>query len=323
MKNIYKLLMINILVVCLLGTLVGCSNEAGKDTSKTVFNVGDYQVTVNEFNNYLIQTLSCYQVESTQMSDDIKNGFINDTAEEIKNQIILEKMANEAGIELTDDEKAEAVTKNVEMFTTYYKDTVLKEYNVDSSIVEKYFTRVALIKKHESIIEKSYYDEFKQQIQEGVSKEQFCSFDIISFESKESADSFKESIKSDTSYQDMLTILSGYEDYTMTTDRGIYGGFDPVIESTIKGLQDGKLSNVITYDNKPTIILMQKSMDEEFYNQTVNYAATESAKSAYAEDIQKYIEANNIGEIVIDEAIKANIDPEKIYASLCAVESNK
>lgn len=318
-KHLIKRRILSMLMISMMFIVTACNNNT-KDSSKTIFTVNNYNVSLNEYTNYMIQLLSCYHVESAEMTDDVKEGFYKDTTDDIRMNIIIESMAKENNIELTEEEYNEHVVTNADMFMTYYADNIVKDYNIDKALVEKYFERKALTQKYEAFVEKNFFDEYKNQLMGELTVDKFCSFDIISFETAESATAFKDSITDSTSYDEILEKLAKVSDYTMTTDRGIYGGFDEAINVAINGLKDGKLSKVINYQGKSTIILMQKSADEEFYNQTITYIASESAKSSFIDEVNKYIQEKNIPEITLDDATKELVDPEKIYAELCSVE---
>lgn len=299
------------------------SDNASKLTQDQVlFSVEGYDVTAREFNQYLIQSLSCYQVQSPQMSDELKNQFITETKDEIRLELIIEKLAVDSGITLSDAIK-QKIDENVNMFTTYYGDTILKVYGIEEDLVRAYFTRVATVSTYEKTEEEKYKTQYIEQIKGELSATQFCSFSVFTFDSEDNAKKFKSAMDKGKTYQDMVSELENYPGSEVKDDKGIYGGFDDSVNTAIDGLSNGELSDVITYEGKPAVVLMRNSVDEDFYMQTVNYIASETAKQLYAESIDKYIKENNIPEVSIDDSLLKCIDPQLVYTMLMDVEQLK
>lgn len=298
------------------------ASPSGYDANAVLFTVEGYDVTTAEFNQYLIQSLSCFQVQSPEMSDDLKKQFITETMDEIRLELIVEKLALDSGTVLSDEAKKK-IDENVYMFTTYYGDTILKEYNIDESLVRAYFNRVATIATYEQAEEIKYADQYMAQIEAELDKSSFCSFDVITFESADNAAEFKKSVKDGMNYQDMLSEMSKYSDAAVVNEKGIYGGFEEQVNEAIENLDNNNYSDVVTYNGKPSVIVMKNREDEEFYNQTVRYIATETAKQLYSDALQKYINENNFPEVTIDQAMYGSIDPQNIYARLCDIEQSR
>lgn len=314
----YRILSV-LIILCLSLSAFGCSGK--NNDSAVLFTIENYDVKTDEFINYLIQTLSCYQIENQEMSDEVKQEFIDENTKEIATQVVLEKIIKESGVELTKEEMDQIVNEKKNIFIQYYGDNVLKEYGISEQVAEQYFDRTALIAKYQSQQENKYAEEFKTQLKQELSPEQFCSFHILSFDTEENAVNLKNSFDGIESYEEILKTVSENELCENTEDKGIYGGFDSEINQAIEGLQDGCLSDIFLYNEKYTIILMKNSADEEFYEQTISYGAKESAKNQYAQDVSQIINDYDIDSITIPDELLELVDPEKIYKSLCTVES--
>lgn len=339
-KNGFRIILSGLLIISMMLSVAGCGNSGDKkDSAKkskdgVVMTMDEYEVTLSEFNIYLLQYLSMQQLNPEDVKsedvEEIKNTVVSQMKLEIIEYLLAQKTED---LNISEEDEA-AVSTNVEGFIDTYGEELLGTYGIDKADVEKLFHEQmyinALVKKAKSDMaedyKKKYEEEYKDKKFHSVTYALFPSIEYdeennpvtddngeyVSL-SKEELDAQKEKASELKERADSGEELEALiEEYGISaysgTERNYEGAYSEELNQVIAGMENGDISDVVETDAGFMVVRMDNTDDTDYKEYVIQYAATDQANGKITQLQQNWIDMSGLAGVEPDKEMLSDVD---------------
>lgn len=333
------------MAVVLMFGCMGCSSgtisaEEGKNT--VVMTLNDYDVTLSEYNLFLIQYLSMQAMDADKITDELITTTKSNVASEIKLEIVEYLLAQETeGVELSDEETANIET-NTDNYMNQYGEDFLAEYGIDRDAVKQLFTEQAYI---QAIINKAKEDMAQDAYEENVEKFDGINFHTMHYalfpsieydesgnpvvddnganvdlsqeelkKQKEKAEELQKRAKDGEKLEDLI------EEYGITAssgeERNYEGAYTDELNKVVENMKEGDISEVVETDAGYMVVRMDNTNDTDYKEYALRSAAMQYASNTITTLQQNWVSASGCADVEPDEAALKKVDIKKMCKKL-------
>ncbi|MBQ9983602.1 MAG: peptidyl-prolyl cis-trans isomerase [Lachnospiraceae bacterium] len=342
--NRMRMFLAGVMIITLLIGSTGCANgapnefsvEDGKNT--IVMSLGDYDVTLSEFNLYLIQYLSMQQLDPNSLSAE----QCASTLETVVSQMKLELVEYLLALSMTDlevpQEDLDEVPTIAANYIEGYGADFLTGYGIDQASVEQLFTEQvyisALTDRAKEDMAKDYYEQYSEEYKDKTFHSVYYAlFPSIEYDAEGnpktdgeeeyitlSDEAMKEQKTKAEELQKRATKGEALEDlieeygisYCSGSQRNYNGAYDDALNKVIENMKEGDISEVIETDAGYMIVRMDNPNDTEYKEYVIDYAAKDTANNMITQMQTNWLQSSGYANVEADTDILKKIDVKKM-----------
>ena len=313
--------------------------------STVLFKVEDIDITVEDYNLYLLQYLFNNSVDASTINDATKQQIMSETIDELKLENVEYKLAMVTdGVNITEEDKA-ASAEIADRFINYFGEDFLNYYGISTDKVQEMFIKQAYIERLKQKTILDFTEDYKEQFEKDYKDVSFYSVYYVLFpaikynESKlpiagedgtplrltdeeraeqlvsveEMRAKILENIDNGIEGGDMENLAIEYGvDFASGVEHGYTGAYTEEINEAVDGLENGEISEIIDTEAGYMIARMDNNNDEEFRAYTIDYMATQSANTMYPTVQENWMSASGIGNLAVDTSVLADVPVESM-----------
>lgn len=338
-----KMLISMLMAMVLVFGCFGCSSSkkntiSVEDAKKTVvMTIDDYDVTLSEYNMFLMQYLAMQGTNPDDLTDEKITSLQSQVASEMKLEIVEYLLAKTMDdIELDDDAKSEIDT-NTDKYLKQFGEDFLKQYGVDKEAVKQLFTEQAYIKaltdkakqdladqKYEENAEKFkdikfhtvYYALFPSvQYKDGeaVTDDDGNNVDLSAEEMKEQKKKAEELQKRAANGEKLEDLIKEYDiEASSGEERNYDGAYSDELNKVLEDMKEGDISEVVETDAGYMVVRMDNPDDTDYKEYALHYAAMQSVQTQIGTLQQSWVKEAGCESLEPDADAIAKIDIKEL-----------
>lgn len=345
MKETIKKIVISITMLSLILSLTACGDkgvsvEEAKDT--VILKVADYDVTLSEYNIYLLQYLSMQQLDPEKITEEDMENIEAAVFSELQLEILEYLLAKETdGIEIKQKDLDDA-KNNAKEYVKNIDKHLLDYYGIDEESVEKLLTEQVYINALMDKSRKDLTEEFTKSFTEDYKDTKFHSVYYALFPSceygedgkvkvdeggnpielskdelkkqKENAEELQKRAAKGEKLEDLIAEY-GIEAYS-GEEKNMDGAHSKELNELVKSMKKGDISDVVETDAGYMIVRMDNTDDKEYKEYVINYAASDKANNTIPQLQQSWITASGLQAPNPDKDKMKNSDIKKMCEKL-------
>lgn len=338
-KTLISMLMAMVLVFGCFGCSSSKKNTISvEDAKKTVvMTMDDYDVTLSEYNIFLIQYLSMNVIDPDDLTDEKIQSISSLVASEMKLELVEYLLSQKMDdVKLSDDDKKEIDT-NVENYMNQYGKEFLESIGIDEAAVKQLFTEQAYIKaltdKAKQDLAEDYYKENAEKLKdkkfhavyyalfpsveykdgEAVTDDDGNNVDLSAEEMKEQKKKAEELQKRAANGEKLEDLIKEYDiEASSGIERNYEGAYTDELNKVLEGMKEGDISDVIETEAGYMVVRMDNLDDAEYKEYALQYAGLEYANSKITAVQQNWVSSSGYANLEPDADAIAKIDIKEL-----------
>jgi parvulin-like peptidyl-prolyl isomerase len=352
-----KRIFIAVLLVSIL--LLGCfgcgnsSSDSGEKTAKdtgektakaekandsTIMTLGEYDVSLSEFNLYLIQYMSMQLTEPEDMTDELASSTIETVLSEMRLELVEYLVALSTEDVTVSQEDLDSVETSASNYIETYGEDFLTKYGINQEDVEQLFTEQvyisALTDKAKADMKEDYYQQYSEEYsdktfhsvyyalfpsveydEDGNAKtdddgEYISLSDDDMKKQKEKAEELQKRAAAGESLEDLI------EEYGISmcsgAEHNYSGAYGEDLNKVIEGMDTGDISDVIETEAGYMVVRMDNPDDTDYKEYAIQYAATQKSNDMITQMQQNWLSASGYADAEADEDKLKDVDVKQL-----------
>jgi parvulin-like peptidyl-prolyl isomerase len=354
MRGRKRICMAVLLVSILLLGCFGCGNsssdssektakDTGEKTAKveddsTIMTLGEYDVSLSEFNLYLIQYMSMQLTEPEDMTDELASSTIETVLSEMRLELVEYLVALSTEDVTVSQEDLDSVETSTSNYIETYGEDFLAQYGISQEDVEQLFTEQvyisALTDKAKADMKEDYYQQYSEEYSDKTFHSVYYALfpsveydddgnaktdddgEYISLsddemkEQKEKAEELQKRAVAGESLEDLI------EEYGISmcsgAEHNYSGAYGEDLNKVIEGMDTGDISDVIETEAGYMVVRMDNPDDTDYKEYAIQYAATQKSNDMITQMQQNWLSASGYADAEADEDKLKDVDVKQL-----------